>query len=223
MTKFLRRYLRMIDVLLTILLIAVVSTSLRDEVSHEWLGLALIILMAGHLWLNRGGLLHPLARIASGKAPTTQGILRLITDILLMAILVCMAWSTLVISQHALWWLPQLPGAADARAMHMACSYWLFVLSFIHAGQHVNTLPHPILCLVCVLGGIWAAWQLHIPAYLLLRLDYPIVDLTTPLGLVFLEHTLVAGLASLIGKFLQRAAKKLDTRLAKADAVDATN
>lgn len=200
----------MIDALLAILLIAVTSTSLRDETTHEWLGLALIILMAGHLWLNRAGLLRPFAHVTSGKPQSAQGVLIFVTDILLIAILALMAWSSAVISQHALWWLPQLPGAADARAMHMACSYWLFVLSFVHAGQHIHTMPHPVLCLVFVVGGIWAAWSLNIPSYLLLRLDYPIVDLATPYGVVFLRHTLLAGLASLLGRLLKRGAKALD-------------
>ena len=207
-----RTYFRVVDTLLAVLSIAVVTCALREEVNHEWLGIALIVLMAGHLWVNRGGLLTPLARITSGKLPTVQGILRLAIDVVLIVLLAFMAWSSVVISQHALWFLPRLPGAADARMMHLACSYWLFALSFVHAGQHVKKLPHPLICIAAAAAGIWAAWQLNLLPYLLLQIDYPIVDLATPLALVAFEHTLVAALAALAGALLKRAAKAVDER-----------
>ena len=214
MSKVIRAYFRIVDTLLAVLSIAVVTCAVRDEVNHEWLGIALIILMAGHLWLNRGGLLRPLARISSGKLPTVQGMLRLVIDIALITILILMAWSSLVISKHALWWLPQLPGAADARAMHMACSHWIFVLSFVHAGVHVKKLPHVVICLAAAAGGIWAAWQLNLLPYLLLQVDYPFADPSVPLALVAVEYTLVAALAALVGALLKRVAKAVDARRA---------
>ena len=205
-----------IDALLAALLVAVTSTSLREDVAHEWLGIALVILMAGHFWLNRAGLLRPLARLVDKKPPTAQGMLQLVIDILLIALLACMAGSSIVISQHALWWLPQLPGAADARALHLSCSYWIFALSFVHAGLHVRKLPHWAACIAVAAAGIWAGWQLNLLPYLLLQVDYPIVDLTTPLALIALEHALIAALAALTGALLKRAAKAADARRAKA-------
>ena len=214
MAGIIRTYLRVVDTLLAVLLIAVVTCALREEVNHEWLGIALIVLMAGHLWINRGGLLSPLARITSGKLPSAQGITRLVIDVALIVCLTFMAWSSVVISHHAFWWLPQLPGAADARSFHLGCSYWIFVLSFVHAGQHVRKLPHPVICLAVAAAGIWAAWQLNLLPYLLLQVDYPIVDLSIPLALVALEHTLAAALAALVGALLKHAAKAADGRQA---------
>ena len=214
MARIIRAYFRVVDTLLAVLLIAVVTCALREEVNHEWLGIALIVLMLGHLWINRGGLLSPLSRITSGKLPTIQGMLRLVIDVVLIALLAFMAWSSVVISNHAFWWLPQLPGSADARAMHLACSYWIFVLSFVHAGQHIKKLPHIAICLAVVAAGVWAEWQLSLLPYLLLQVDYPVADLTVPIVLVAVEHTLVAALAALIGALLKRAAKAADGRQA---------
>ena len=213
-----RKLYTTIDVLLAVLLVAVTSTSLREDVAHEWLGIALVILMAGHFWLNRAGLLRPLARLVDRKPPTAQGVLQLVIDIVLIACLACMAGSAIVISRHALWWLPSLPGAADARALHLGCSYWIFALSFVHAGLHLRKLPHWTICLAIAAAGIWAAWRLSLAPYLLLQVDYPIVDLSTPLALVTLEHALAAMLAALIGALLKNAAKVADARRAKADA-----
>ena len=217
MAGIIRTYFRIVDTLLAVLMIAVVTCAFREEVNHEWLGIATIVLMAGHLWVNRGGLLTPLARITSGKLPTAQGILRLAIDVVLIVLLAFMAWSSIVISQHALWFLPQLPGAADARMFHLACSYWLFALSFVHAGQHLK-LPHPVICIAVAAAGIWAAWQLSLLPYLLLQVDYPIMDLSVPLALVALEHVLAAALAALIGALLKRAAKAVDGRHAAKQA-----
>ena len=217
-TSAIRKLYTTIDVMLAALLVAVTSISLREEAAHEWLGIALIILMAGHFWLNRAGLLRTGARIVDGKLPTAQGLLQLVIDILLIACLVCMAGSSVIISQHALWWLPQLPGAADARILHLGCSYWIFALSFVHAGQHLRKLPHWAICLAVAAAGIWAAWQLSLLPYLLLQVDYPIVDLATPLALVVAEHALAAALAALIGALLKRAAKAWDVHRAAATA-----
>lgn len=207
-----RRLYTVVDAMLAVLLVAVTSTSLREDAAHEWLGIALVILMAGHFWLNRAGLLRPLARLVDKKAPTVQGMLQLVIDILLIALLACMAGSSIVISQHALWWLPSLPGAADARALHLSCSYWIFALSFVHAGLHVRKLPHWTICVALVAAGAWATWRLSLLPYLLLQVDYPIVDLYTPLALIVLEHALAAALFALVGALLKCGTKALDKR-----------
>ena len=118
-------------------------------------------------------------------------------------------------------WLPALPGANWARRVHMLCSYWLFVLAFVHAGLHIH-VPRDVpeaklrvarLVLAAVsCYGAYSFVRLGMLPYLLGQVQFAAADYEAPLVLGFARYTsvgmLIACLAHCLRAALQRRAKK---------------
>ena len=122
-----------VDIAMALVLVAVMATALVQEVPHEWLGMALFVLMAIHMVQNR----RWLGSILRGRHTP----LRMVQIVVIVVLTVCFVGqiaSSLVLSKYVLGFLPALPGAAWARRVHMVCSYWMFALAFAHAGLHAR-------------------------------------------------------------------------------------
>lgn len=208
-----------IDVIMAAVLVAVMSTALVQEAPHEWLGIALFVLMIAHIILNR----RWLASVFRGR----HNALRILQIIVLVGLALCIIGqvaSSLVLSKHAFGFLPALPGASWARRAHMLCSYWSFVLAFAHAGLHIRipkklatwqlwTLRIVVVLIACY--GIFSFVQLNLPAYLAGQVQFAAADYMTPLPLQFARYAsigiLVAGIFHCIG-IAARSTKKQHER-----------
>ena len=190
-------------------LVAVMATALVQEVPHEWLGLALFVLLIAHIVLNR----RWLGSVFRGR----HNVVRILQIVTIAGLLVCMLGqvvSSLVISKHAFAFLPALPGAAWARRVHMVCSYWSFVLAFTHAGLHVRAprklqawqvWAFRIVFFVVAAFGAYSFVRLGLPAYLAGQVQFAAVDTTTPLGLVIAQYASVAVLVTGLFYYLRKA------------------
>ncbi len=191
-----------VDIAMSTVLVATMSTALVQEVPHEWLGIALFVLMIAHAVLNRKWILGILrSRRKALYAPHL---------VLMAALLVClvgMIVSSLVLSKHVFAFLPALPGASWARRIHMLFSYWLFVLAFAHVGLHIRVPRRMapwklwVMRVAAAAGavyGVYAFVQLGMFAYLTGRVQFAMADFATPLAVTFARHTGVAVLVAVV-------------------------
>lgn len=225
-----------VDAALAVVFVAVMATALVQEAPHEYLGLVAFALMVAHVALNR----RWFARLARGR----YNAVRVLQVVAITGLAVCVIGqvaSAFVLSKHALWFLPALPGTAVARRIHMLCSYWSFVFAFAHAGLQLKgvlaRIPKPrdganwrrvgvwvlriALAVVACCGAISFA-QLKLPSYLLGQVQFAYVDLNAPLALAFAQWAavavLVAGVFHYLRKVLEKAGRAGGTgRAGRAD------
>ena len=96
-----------VDVAMGIVLVALMTTALVQEAPHEWLGVALFVLVIVHVVLNR--------RWMAAVPRRRRDALSVLQLVVLAALGICvvgMAASGLVLSKHVFGFLPVLPGAA---------------------------------------------------------------------------------------------------------------
>lgn len=181
----------LVDHAMAAVLLALMVTPFEWGLAHEWLGMALFALFVAHQVLNRAWWR------ALGKGRwTVRRVVGAAVDVAMVACVAGLVASSLVLSRYALVWLPALPGAWWARLAHMACSYWLFVLAYAHAGAHLRLDKgwagrKPVLVVAFVVGVAEFA-RLGMPAYMTLAVPFVTTSSATPLALTVLRHVLVA-------------------------------
>ncbi len=204
-----------VDVAMAIVLLAIMTTALVQEMPHEYLGIAIFVLMVVHIVLNRKWLAAALrGRLGIQYAPHI---------VLIVALVVCfvgMVASSLVLSKFAFGFLPAMPGASWARRVHMLFSYWMFVLTFAHMGLHIRvprrmetwklwTLRVVTVAIACY--GVYAFVRLGLFAYLTGQVQFAMADFETPLAITFCRYagagTLVAVVFHCVQNALMRANK----------------
>ena len=120
-----------VDIGMTIALLLLMTYELIGQAAHEWLGIGMLVLFLTHHILNRkwtGNLL---------KGSYTP--LRIWQTLLVVLVLLCMIGSMvsgIILSRHALSFLPISGGRSFARSLHMVSAYWGFVWMSLHLGLH---------------------------------------------------------------------------------------
>ena len=195
------------------------ATALVQEVPHEYLGVALFVLVAVHALQHR----RWFAALGKGRYNAVRTI-QLIVLIILVLCLLGQVVSALVLSEHAFAFLPALPGASWARQVHMLCSYWAFLLAFAHVGlQFKNVLAKTGAMRGMPVAGIWAlraVWlavavlgcvsfvQLNLAGYLFARVQFAAVNLEVPLVAVSAQYAAVGVLVAGVFHYIRVALDK---------------
>lgn len=65
-----------------------------------------------------------------------EKILKIVVDIGILLTMIGSMYSGVILSEHALLFLPIKGGRTFAREVHMMSSYWGFVLMSLHLGLH---------------------------------------------------------------------------------------
>lgn len=120
-----------IDILLTVALLLLMPYEFVGEAAHEWIGAAMFVLFVVHHILNNKWILH------IGKGRYT--IFRIFQTALVLLILICILgsmFSGIILSRHVFAFVKIRGLSAFARAVHMICAYWGFVLMALHLGFH---------------------------------------------------------------------------------------
>ena len=195
------------SIALAVVLVALMSTALVQEVPHEWIGMASFALVIAHTVLNRRWLASvPRARLDALR------VLQLVVLAGLVVCIVCQVASSLVISKHAFGFLPALPGAAWARRVHMMCSYWMFMFAFMHVGFHVR-VPKGMASwqvwagrvALVVVGriGAYSFIQLGMPSYLLGQMQFAYADPSVSIAVSMARYASVAVLVAGVSHYVQ--------------------
>ena len=216
-----------VDVLLVLDLIAVMATALVEEAPHEYLGIAFVVLAIVHAVLNR----RWFAALPHGRW-TAARVLQTVAVVGLLACAIGQAASAVVLSKHALWFLPALPGASWARSMHMLCSYWAFVFGFAHVGIQLRSVVARTgalrragsgalwvlraVWLVVAACGAWSFVQLGLADYLLANVRFAAADhgasVAYRLGQYASIAALVAGAFHYLRMLLDRLSRARSSR-----------
>ncbi|WP_303002201.1 DUF4405 domain-containing protein [Dialister invisus] len=182
-----------IDIGMTVMLLLLMTYELIGEAAHEWLGIGMFGLFIIHHILNRKW-----SRcVLKGK----YTLFRFWQTVLVLGILLTMLgfiYSGVILSEHALSFLPIEGGRAFAREVHMISAYWGFVLMALHLGLHwsmimgmarrlVKELPTVGKWLLrgivtFVAGyGVYAFIQREIGQYMFLKNHFAFFDFEEPL------------------------------------------
>lgn len=120
-----------IDFLMTILLLLLMAFQITGQEFHEWMGAGMLVLFLVHNILN----FKWYRSLFKGK----YSIIRLLQMTINFAVLfsmLCLAYSGIVLSHYVFDFVSVRGQMALARQMHIAASYWSFVLMSVHLGFH---------------------------------------------------------------------------------------
>ena len=217
-----------VDIGMTIALLLLMTYELIGQAAHEWLGIGMFVLFLTHHILNRkwtGNLL---------KGSYTP--LRIWQTLLVVFVLLCMIGSMasgIILSRHALSFLPINGGRSFARSLHMFSAYWGFVWMSLHLGHHWSmmlamarkafpkesagrTWALRIVAIVIAVYGIYAFVKRDIAGYMFLRIQFVFFDFEEPLIFFLLDYLAVMGLFVFIGHYLAESLKRCSRKRKKA-------
>ncbi len=120
-----------IDLLMTALLLCLMAYQVTGQKLHEWFGAGMLILFIVHNILN----IRWYGNLFKGKYKLLR-IVQTIVNVSVLISMLCLGYSGIVMSRYVFAALPIHGPMATARSMHMAASYWGFVLMSIHLGMH---------------------------------------------------------------------------------------
>ena len=120
-----------IDVLMTLTLLFLMGYQFWGDVAHEWAGAGMFVLFIVHHILNWNWYKN----LLRGKQ-TPFRVFQLILDLAVFAAMVCLMVSGIMLSNYVFAFLNIHGGISLARLLHMASSYWGFVVMALHLGIH---------------------------------------------------------------------------------------
>ena len=126
---------RIIDMLMTIALMCLMAYQVTGEKAHEWIGITMVILVIVHQLLNKKWY----TVLFSGKYNFYR-IFSTIINVLLLIAFTLTAISGMSMSNYAVPFLYGIISVNTARIMHLAFSYWSFILMGLHVGLHINVM-----------------------------------------------------------------------------------
>lgn len=195
------------DLLMTILLLCLMAYQVTGDTLHEWIGVTTLVVFILHNVLN----IKWYSAIFKGKY-TALRLVRTIVNLGVLASILCLGFSGIVMSRHVFAALPINGPMATARTMHLAASYWGFVLMSIHLGLHWSMVIGAIkstmkrkelpslfrwcsrLFALLVAGyGLYCFHKANILSYMFLKNQFVFFDFEQPAYLVFAEYAAMMG------------------------------
>ena len=187
---------RIVDILMLTALSCLMAFQVTGEKAHEWIGIVMVTLVVIHQVLNRKWY----SALFKGKYNLYR-ILNTILDILLIISFLLTAISGMSMSNHAVPFMYGLINVNNARVMHLAFSYWSFILMGLHIGMHIsimtNKMPKTIKLILSILMTVVAGYGLYlflnsgICNYILFNSHFAFLDNEKSAGVVFLENLLM--------------------------------
>ena len=196
-----------IDVLMTVLLLCLMAYQTTGQELHEWFGAGMLILFIAHNLLN----IRWYSSLLKGKYKLLR-ILQIIVNFSVRVSMLCLGFSGIVISRHVFAALPIGGPMAMARSIHMAASYWGFVLMSIHLGMHWGVITGMFRRLLkgrkMPVAAVWGLWlvaaviagyglvcfiQKDIVSYMFLKNQFVFLDFEQGAVSVFAEYIAMMG------------------------------
>ena len=213
-----------VDIAMTIALLLLMTYELIGQAAHEWIGIGMFVLFVVHHILNGKWSRN----LLKGKYTA----LRIMQTALVVLVLLSMIGSMVsgvILSRHALSFLPIEGGHAFARTLHMLSGYWGFVFMSLHLGFHWSMMmgmvgkivKNPseirkwILRAIAVLiagYGMYAFVKRDIGSYMLLQNQFVFFDFEEPLILFLLDYIASMGLFVFAGHYLSCIFKKFQKK-----------
>lgn len=214
-----------IDVLMTALLLALMAYQVVGDVLHEWFGAGMLVLFIVHNILNYKWY----ANLFKGKYKP-QRVFSAMVNVAVLAAMLSIGYSGIVMSRNVFAFLHISKGMALARSMHLAASYWGFVLMSLHLGLHWGMLigmfrkltkDRPLTAIVWVMRAIAAAVAVFgailfiksdIFSYMFLQNDFAFFDFDKSAFAVFAENIVMMGTWVFIGYYIAKILRLFSKR-----------
>jgi len=207
-----------VDLVMTITLLLLMLFQITGQQVHEYLGIMMLCLFLEHNFLNRKWY-RPLFK---GK----YKFYRLVQTILNICILITMlglGYSGMVMAQYAPFSISE--SISLARRLHLACSYWSFVLMSVHIGMHLRQMMNifkkyihlktnvlkiiKLMIVIICLYGIYCFIQNNMMSYMFLINEFVFFDFEKNTFIVLLEYLSMMELWVNIGYFITRMILKV--------------
>jgi len=212
-----------IDVSMTVLLLLLMAYQITGQELHEWLGVGMLVLFLLHNILN----IKWYGKLFKGKY-TLLRVMQVIINISVLASILCLGFSGIVMSRHVFAELSIHGPMATARTMHLAASYWGFVLMSIHLGFHWSMIvgmfrrlwsgkktPAALSWLMCFAAastvgyGAYCFHKENIVSYMFLKQEFVFFDFEQSAVSVFAEYIAMMGLWVFISFYAVKGIRKI--------------
>lgn len=204
-----------IDVLTTLILPVLMAYELVGRGTHEWLGVAMLVLILIHHIINRSWY----ARLFKGKYTKLRTLMTAL-DLALTVLIILQGISGISLARYARLPSPLIPRSI-ARQIHMAGAYWSFALMCVHAGLHTSTMVAKAkgalahcgvwigrLCKLFVWlfagYGLFAFIKRDLFEYMTLQIQFAFLDFGEPLIFFFADYVAIMALLMFAGHGLKR-------------------
>ena len=212
-----------IDFLMTVLLLLLMAYQITGQELHEWFGVGMLVLFLLHNILN----IRWYGNLLKGRY-TLLRVMQTMINLGVLVSILCLGFSGIVMSRHVFAALPINGPMATARMMHLAASYWGFVLMSVHLGMHWSvifsifckmrkekTASNPLAWLIrvppiMIAGyGLYLFIQKNIISYLFLRIQFVFFDFEQSAVSVLAEYIVMMGFWISFGFYVMKGIRKI--------------
>lgn len=216
--KFKRKIKIAIDLCMTVLLLLLMAFQITGQKFHEWFGAGMLILFLAHNILNDKWYRN----LLKGKYSLAR-VLQTAINFAVLGSMLCLAYSGMVMSNYVFGFVSVKGVMALARKMHMAASYWGFVLMGVHLGFHWSMvlgitkkvtgnrkMPEGISWLLRIMAfaiagyGAVCFYKANIVSYLFLKNQFAFFDFEQSAVSVFSEYLAMMGLWVFAGYYVMK-------------------
>lgn len=215
-----------IDFLMTVLLFLLMSYQITGQELHEWFGVEMLVLFLLHNILN----IRWYGSLFKGKY-TLLRVMQMIINIIVLISMLCLGFSGVVMSRHVFAGFSIHRPMATARTLHLAASYWGFVLISIHLGFHWRMIlglfrrlwsrkktPAAFVWLMRFIAifiagyGAYCFHKQNIVSYMFLKQEFVFFDFEQSAVFVFAEYTAMMGLWVFISFYAVKGIRKITSQ-----------
>lgn len=209
----------LIDFIMTILLLLLMAFQITGQEFHEWLGAGMLVLFLTHNVLNY----RWYKNLLKGKYSVSR-MLQTVVNLAVLVFMLCLAYSGIVMSHHVFGFVFINGVMALARKMHMAASYWGFVLMGIHLGFHWGMMigiarnitgdrkiPQAVLWVLRIVAAVIAVYgtvcfyHADIVSYMFLKNQFAFFDFEQTAVSVLTENLAMMVLWVFVGYYVMKA------------------
>lgn len=206
---------RIVDAVMTILLLCLMAYQVTGEMAHEWIGIGMTVLVILHQILNRKWY----SALFKGKYNPYRS-MTTILNALLLASFALTAFCGMAMSGYAVPFLYGMAPVSFVRRMHLSMSHWSFVLMGLHLGMHIPTITAALKLkdkakavlswiFICIGGvGLMLFLKNGLPDYLFFRVPFAFLDYEKAGWLVFLENLAMLSFWVFIGSQMALICRK---------------
>ena len=200
---------RVVDVLMTILLLLLMSLQIMEQVTHEYIGFAMIAVVVTHQYLNRKWF----TTLFTGRYGAVR-VLSLVINLALITAFILSAISGMIISETFLF-IDLEDFTEWGRTVHVASSYWAFVLMGFHVGMHwgmiachVKAVWPKVLAVLFSGYGLYRLVIFRMMDYLTMSSNFVFLDYEKNPALVMFENLAMLAFCTLLGYQASRLAAR---------------
>ena len=202
-----------LDIMMTLVSIALMGGNylFPADIVHEILGVALFVLWAIHIFLNR----RWYGAIFKGKYNPYRIMQTVINCCILICTIILMI-SGIILSNHLFTFLNIQSGLGFARIAHLLSSHWYYLFMSLHIGLHMGRLFQNVAakilpCILLVLTSLYGLYSFiarGVWKYLILKQQFFFFDLERGYILFAMDYISIIILFATISHFIAKLLKK---------------